>query len=70
MPIQSSFLIRCWLDSLDSTAAIKRFHVEHVQTGRSCYASSFAEILLWLDQVNQRLVADSANAESNELGGC
>jgi hypothetical protein len=70
MPIQSSFLIRCWLDSLDSSAAVKRFHIEHVQSGKTLHSSNWEEIKAWLHQVNLQFVAGASTPQGDETGGC
>lgn len=68
MPIQSSFLIRCWLESNDPNATVKRYHIEHVQSGKSCQSAHIQDILNWLNETNRHMVADSSLSPSDEKG--
>lgn len=54
MPIHSSFLIRCWLDLREPATPMRRYQVEHVQSGKQVHFLELAEVMRWIATVNEQ----------------
>jgi hypothetical protein len=60
MLTQSSFLIRCWLDSARPGSPVLRYRIEHVQTGQSLDSPVLETITAWMADVNRSFISQSA----------
>lgn len=55
MPLQTSFLIRCWFETSGGTTPLS-YTVENTQTGDKLRSSDLSEVFLWIADVNHRLM--------------
>ncbi len=55
MPLQTSFLIRCWFEASGSLTPLS-YTVENTQTGDKLRSPDLNEILCWIAEMNVRLM--------------
>ena len=67
MTVQSSFLVRCLLNTAGTPIAGKAYSVQHVQTGAEFRSAVLAEISEWIAAQNLKYLADQMKAA--ELDG-
>lgn len=65
MTIQSSFLIRCTLNTSGELTPGKAYYIRHVQTGAEFRAATLAEVGHWAGDQNLRYLAAMSEAASD-----
>lgn len=63
MLTQSSFLIRCWLESSQPDSPVLRYRIEHVQTGKHFDSPSLEEITSWMADINRAFIAPQGDQQ-------
>ena len=61
--VQSSFLIRCLLNSPEDRTSGKPFSIQHVQTGAEFRAATLAEVMQWIEGQNANYLANASSQE-------
>jgi hypothetical protein len=64
MTVQSSFLIRCLLNSSGDPASGKPYCIQHVQTGTEFRAATLAEATQWMADQNRGYLATASSQEA------
>lgn len=69
MTVQSSFLIRCTLNSSGDPAPARPYYIRHVQTGAEFRSATLAEVTHWVADQNLRYLSDMMSAPSDPSSG-
>jgi hypothetical protein len=64
MTVQSSFLIRCSLNTSGDLTSGKAYYIQHVQTGAEFRAATLAEVTHWAGDQNLRYLAATTDTAS------
>lgn len=59
MTVQSSFLIRCWLNAAGDSSSGKAFYIQHVQTGAEFRSATITDAATWITEQNLRFLAET-----------
>jgi hypothetical protein len=57
MTVQSSFLIRCLLNSSGELTSGKSYYIQHVQTGAEFRSATLEDLTRWVAEQNLRYLA-------------
>jgi hypothetical protein len=69
MTVQSSFLIRCTLNSAGDSAPARPYYIRHVQSGTEFRAATLEEVTSWVADQNLRYFSDMISAPSDPNSG-
>jgi hypothetical protein len=69
MTVQSSFLIRCTLNSSGDPAPARPYYIRHVQTGAEFRSATLLEVSHWVADQNLRYLADMISAPPDPNSG-
>jgi hypothetical protein len=64
MTVQSSFLIRCSLNTSGDLTSGKAYYIQHVQSGAEFRAATLAEVTHWAGDQNLRYLAATTDTAS------
>ena len=65
MRVQSSFLIRCTLNSSGDPTPARLYYIRHVQSGAEFRSATLAEVTRWVADQNLRYLSDMIAAPSD-----